>query len=432
MFWKSLDHQGINVKMGDKRQFQTKILQNEVQAKFEEQKRQRLAGSIKVPRFQLETVFMDHDVLMDASRLLLIYAESSHATELPRLLPFIKEFIPLFFGFPLDQFQRRIEEEFSASASEQEAEAETQTLTPDEPAAPRGRRMNGKRADLLRGVLDKGSRTRSTRRDAEESLDPSSRASTPEPGANADEEMQDPDDDDSSDESIPETWVFHPSDSNTQRRREIPPGEPFDRAIYNLYANLPIYCFFRVFCILYDRLCNLKQSEHQIKDTVRRAKGPKPANDLRMTDKGPENFFYDTGPDANYYTQVLVMLEQFIKGDSGIDMLYIEDVLRRYYLANGWMLYSFDKLMSALVRFGISVLGSDGNKDKSSDILQLFFKDRRKQATSHLDEMAYRRQVEKYVKDGDVYRIAYVRSLPSSCIPVTSRPLQQFIPDTRS
>ena len=427
MFYRSLDHQGINVRNGEKRQFQTKTLQNEIQAKFEEQKRLRLAGQTSVPRHQLQTFFLDPDVIMDASRLLLIWCEMSSSADLPRLLPFIKEFIPLFFGFPLDKFQKTIEAEFSDAARSQNAEEGTPA--PEDPSGPsRGRKMNGKRGgDLLRGVLNNNTRGRSTRAELDGSVDPSSRASTPDvtpragsAAAAGDEEMVDTagtegevGTEETDEESLPDTWVFHPSEGNAMSRnkREIKPNEPFNRNVYNMYANLPIYCFFRVFSILYERLHNLKTSEDRVRETVRRARQPKPATDLKMTDKDPHDFFADTSSSANYYKQMLVILEQFIRDENGVDLAYLEDVLRRFYLSNGWMLYSFDRLMGSLTRFATAVLGGEGAKDRSGEVLGLFFKDRRKERTTHSDEMGYRRLVEKYVREGDVYRIAWV-SLP--------------------
>jgi len=162
-----------------------------------------------------------------------------------------------------------------------------------------------------------------------------------------------------------------------------------------------------MFVFLYERLYNLKLNEAGVHETVRRAKSKKAAIELKIIDKLPDDYFVDTSPTANYYNQMLVMLEDLVKGDGGMDMAHLEEVLRRYYLHSGWMLYSFDKLLSALVRFAIAVLGNDV-KDKSWDILQLFQKDRKKEMTTHQDELAYRKQVEKYIKDGDVYRISYV------------------------
>jgi paired amphipathic helix protein Sin3a len=175
-----------------------------------------------------------------------------------------------------------------------------------------------------------------------------------------------------------------------------------------MYANASIYCFFRMFVYMYERLLKLKESEDEVRRVVIRAKEPKAAQRLKMLDKQPEDFFKDTSSSANYYQQVLDMFQDQIQGES--DMGFIEETLRRYYLQNGWQLYSFDRLLSSLVRFGLGIVSHD-NKDKSIDIYNLFKKDRVNDTTTHKNEISYRKAVEKYAKDADTYRITFVRTL---------------------
>jgi paired amphipathic helix protein Sin3a len=56
------------------------------------------------------------------------------------------------------------------------------------------------------------------------------------------------------------------------------------------------------------------------------------------------------------------------------------------------------------------------SRDRSSDIANLFFKEREKEETTHHQEIQYRKQVERLVKDGDIYRITYVSFPPSAGI----------------
>jgi paired amphipathic helix protein Sin3a len=124
-----------------------------------------------------------------------------------------------------------------------------------------------------------------------------------------------------------------------------------------------------------------------------------------MFDKVPDDFFKDTSETANFYSQILEMLQEQIVGD--LDMGQIEETLRRYYLQCGWQLYSFDRLLGSLVRFSLAVVSND-NKDKTQDIYNLFRKDRWNDTTTHKAELTYRKAVEKYARDADIYRIAYV------------------------
>ena len=406
MFFKSLDHQGISAKQSDKRQFQSKTLQNEVQYKYEEQKRSRLAGNHSIPNFQFQHHFIDEDVIFDAARLVLVYADQNHAIDLPRLQPFLKEFIPLFFGFDLEGFQERMDAKFTPTPNAEQEDAEDGATSEDASTATRGRRIEKDKRDLRRGVLDRG-RSGKPRGDKDESAS-HSRASTPgaasATGPPEDQDMSDPSDEGS--EPQAQTWIHYYTDAQgVRQRREIKPNEPYRRQIYNLYGNLPIYCFFRMFTILYERLVKLKASENVVRETIRRSREKKAASDLGMVDKDPSMFFADTSLNANYYVQTLGLFEELIRGDT--EMPFIEDVLRRFYLQAGWQLFSFERMLSSLTRFAIAVLTTDGSKDRTTDILEVYKKDRRKEFTTHADELAYRRQVEKYVKDSDVYRIAY-------------------------
>ncbi|KAF2146905.1 uncharacterized protein K452DRAFT_72479 [Aplosporella prunicola CBS 121167] len=399
IFWKSLDHQSASAKAADKRQFQAKTLQNEIQVKFEEQKRQRDVQGLSVPRYQFEYSFGDENVLLDASRLLLAHAEHSNSADSHRLYGFIKEFVPLFFGLDNSKFEQGI-----GSPQSEFTDDEMQGM---DDSSHKGYKVNGKKSNLLRGVLDPGRNGRGSRKDADESVASVSRGSTPEAASAADEEMVE-------EAEIPpvttaagsaDRWLEHPSGGNViEIQQDVSPDTPYKRDEYNMYCNLPIYCFFRMFVILYERLYNLKQNEEQVHQLVERAQKSKPALDLNLIDKRPEDFFRDNSPTANYYQQVLDLFMEQIKGD--LEMPQIEETLRRYYLQSGWQLYSFDKLLSSLVRFALGMLASD-TKDKTWDIYQLFRKDRSQEETTHDNELNYRRTVEKYSKDGDVYRISF-------------------------
>ncbi|EOD48752.1 putative transcriptional repressor sin3p protein [Neofusicoccum parvum UCRNP2] len=398
IFWKSLDHQSASAKAADKRQFQAKTLQNEIQVKYEEQKRQREMQGLSVPKYQFEYSFSDIDVLLDASRLLLAHAEHSNSTDSHRLYGFIKEFVPLFFGLNATKFEQSI--------GSPQADSTDDEMGGMDDSSRKSLKINGKKDDLRRGVLDPVRSGRASRKDADDSNASVSRGSTPEAGSAADEEMGE---DGEVNTSLPkdttsDRWLEHPTGGNNVDLSDIAPDGPYKRDVYNMYCNLPIYCFFRMFVILYERLSNLKQNEDHVHELVDRAKHAKPALDLNLIDKRPEDFFRDTSGNANFYQQVLEMFMDQIRGDA--EMPQIEETLRRYYLQTGWQLYSFDKLLSSLVRFAFALLSSDA-KDKTWDIYQLFRKDRSQEETTHDAELNYRRTVEKYSKDGDVYKISY-------------------------
>ncbi|KAL1296692.1 hypothetical protein AAFC00_000168 [Neodothiora populina] len=405
MFWKSLDHQAVNAKQADKRQFQTKVLVGEIQTKYEEQKRLRLAqqGNLILGP-QLKYKLEESGVVLDASHLVLLYAERYHSTDHPRLTSFIREFIPLFFGLDNEWFNAQIKNR--AGDSPQHETPEDGMSAFDDPITSKPRKAPGKKDGLLRGVLDRG---RKSRKD-DGSQTPVSRASTPDNASRADEDMADginSMEDVKSDAAI-DIWTQHPLHGNIFQDSDVLLTQAYKRDVFNLYGNTEIYCFLRIFTFLYERLSNLKHSEVEVHKTVKRALKPKPAIELGIVDKLPTDFFSDTGEDANYYKQMLNMFEDLIRDE--MEMVHIEEALRRYYLQTGWQLYSLDKLLSALVRFAINMISSEG-KNRSWDILQLFKKDRQKEETTFQDESSYRKQVEKYTKDGDIFKISYDQKL---------------------
>lgn len=400
IFWKSLDHQSITVKQADKRQFQPKSLTNEIQVRYEEQKRLQTIQEISQPDYQFAFYFKDEEVLFDVARLMLTFADNNNGADFSKVTPFIKEFIPLFFGIDAHKFEQRVH----TSGRDTPNESGEDTPSPDDDVSQRSQKP--KKGDLRRDVLDPRGKSR---KDKEDSVASASRESTPEVASTAEDEATgESSNSNPQDERPSGHWVEYSAVPTALGDKEFQHEEPYRRTEYNMYTNASIYCFFRMFVLLYERLLKLKESEDDVRKLIHRAKEPKAAQRLKMLDKQPEDFFKDTSASANYYQQVLDMFQDQIIGE--VDMNFIEETLRRYYLQIGWQLYSFDRLLSSLVRFALAVVSHD-NKDKSLDIYNLFRKDRINDTTTHKNEISYRKSVEKYAKDADTYRITYVSTL---------------------
>lgn len=399
IFWKSLDHQSLSVKQNDKRQFQQKSLQNEIQVRYEEQKRLQEIQEVPQPDYQFKFELKDEDVLFDVARLIITYADNSNTIEYSKVVPFIKEFVPLFFGIDATQFDEKVQTMTRESSTNGSGE---ETASAEDDLSHRTQKKGG---DLRRNVLDPRGKTRKDKEDSQASV---SRDSSPGgTSGNDDEAGGDSSNSNTRDGRTQAQWVEYASRPTAFDDREYEHEEPYRRSEYNMYINSSIYCFFRMFVILYERLLKLKESEDDVRRIVSRAKAPKPAHELKMLDKVPSDFFKDTSDSANFYKQTLDLLEEQILGE--VDMTHIEETMRRYYLQVGWQLYSFDRLLSSLVRFSLAVVGND-NKDKSLDIYNLFKKDRVNDTTTHKNEITYRKAVEKYAKDADTYRITFVGS----------------------
>ncbi|KAI9845959.1 MAG: Transcriptional regulatory protein sin3 [Thelocarpon superellum] len=452
MFWKSLDHMGIHAKVTDKKQFTQKTLINEIQTKLEEQRRQREVPRSQVPKHQFENVFDDSGVVLDATRLLLVFAEhtSNHnAADRQRIELVLRDFVPRFFGFAADLLDEGVSPGSGRAGSGPDDDAEETTVESAGSSNGRGRRGgHARKTDLRRGVLDRTRASKSAGRpgtDAEAETT-ESKESTPDVGAAVDDELDGVGGDAVADDTTEhsgvaaaaadpneDNWTQHPTAGAKRKSRpptrEILPNEPFRRESYSLYCNANVYSFMRMFQILYDRLLQIKRYEPRVAEDVRRAKMFKPAHDLKVVDKRPEDFFRQTGPQAHYYPQVLEMCQELI--EQQIDVAQFEEVLRRFYLECGWQLYALEKLLGAVARYALSLMSNEA-KDKSADILQLFYRDREREQTTHQHEINYRKQVEKLIKDGDVFRIVYNQATADTTIQLLQKGDTTFDEDTMS
>ncbi|KAL4969391.1 transcriptional regulator SIN3 [Aspergillus stella-maris] len=403
-YWRSLDHQAIASKGTDKKLFVAKHIQTEIQAKHEESKNLRKSG-FQVARHQFESTFSDPAVLIDATHLLLTFIDRNSAgfgADPQKVMLFIKDFIPVFFGMDRDTFHVYMNELSNGTSPVDEGDDESSAA--DETAMPRSSKkgLTNKKIDLLRDVLERRSE-KASRTDKEGSA-PASRDGTPDASLVPSTPIPDP----TETFDVAELkWMEHPGQGNFNQQREYNLNETYEKKAHHLYANLNIYCFFRTFDILYTRLLRIKLHEKDAHDDVRRALVGKPAQELHLIDKVPTDFFYDTDPKANLYQQIVRMCEEVIKGD--LETSHLEETLRRYYLRSGYQLYNLEKMFTGIAKFAGAIFNGD-SKDRSSDIINLFFKERDKEETTHNQEIQYRKQVERLVKDSEIYRITYYPS----------------------
>ncbi|KAL7273296.1 Transcriptional regulatory protein sin3 [Rhizina undulata] len=420
VFWKSLDHQGITIKANDKKLFGIKSLVNEIQAKHREQVNKRLSPTTPSPEYQFQYSFADFGIILDASRLLAVSLEHNsifNANDREKIDGFIKSFIPLFFGMNSRDVEDTVNAIIRKSPDDDVDEGHSPAAGDSSSRSRRGGRHDH---DLLRDVLKRGKNGKS-RKDKEGSITSrGSKESTPEVVHDEDIHMTM----DSSVDGRPSredgTWISRPIKHLADRKPGTPtsqadePVMPVKRTVYTLYCNTTIYGFFRTFQILCGRLADIKSCEAAIRKDVDIRKQYKVANELNIASSKIEDLFTDTGPNANFYSQVLDMCEKFIEGD--IDSNSFEESLRSVYIQKGWQLYTIDKLLVAVLKFIQAIVPNDTKeknpeKEKNADIVLRFQRDReRREFTKERGEyqelIAYRRNVEAMLGPEDnVYRI---------------------------
>lgn len=400
-FWKSLDHQGINSKNLDKKNFQQKTLTSEIQAKYEEGRKNRALG-INASKHQLEYAFTDLDVIVDATRLILVCLDTErvqiNSGEQERVKAWLCDFVPKFFGLDSENFLEKVD--LDGTKSKEQATPESR-----ESDAPPSFKSKGRKSDWLRRqAIDR-------RNGKEDSVASESKESTPVPGVVGEMEVDDGTSASEKQNSSKIPWINMPRGKEVAHHMAM--DESYRHEVFNLYANANIYCFFRLFETLYSRLLAIKENESHVSEAISRHRRGKPAIELHMIDKAPDAFFNDISGGQAFYLQILQMCEQVLLGE--VELQHLEETLRRYYNKTGWQLYTIDKLVTAILRFIMAILGGDV-KDKSLDITNLFLKDRQRPDTSRRQEIEYRKQVQKLSKDVEVYRISYV----SSFLPFTN------------
>lgn len=405
MHLKSLDHMGIQVKQNDKRNLSAKHLVDLIKTKHEEQRRERsLKG--KAPRYQYTWDFHDKDVMIDLLRLMILYAlhNGQHsATEKERIANFFETFLPFFFDLQdgkLDERLPKIQLDSGDDDGDEQAPAE---LTNG-----RGRR-NGKKGDLLRNVLDPGRNGSRTNEQKEESAS-GSKETTPDVGSANEEDMPDAPEDGTAPDVSNERWMpVMPKATVLNGELIDPDGEFradgfFRRPWYNLFCNQTIFVFFSILHVLHDRLKTIKGSSKAVSDEIVRLNRTRPAQDAGFLENRM-NFFTKSDKPTTFWPKTLELIEEFITGE--IDETRYQDVLRHYYLRDGWRIYTIQDLLKTLCRLALTCSSTDA-KEKTPDLIKQFMANREMDETSYQTEIVARRYAEKCVKDGEMFVVCLV------------------------
>ncbi|KAI0008162.1 hypothetical protein F4779DRAFT_618924 [Xylariaceae sp. FL0662B] len=406
MHLKSLDHMGIQVKQNDKRNLSAKHLVDVIKTKHEEQRRLRSSKN-KVPRYQFAYELIDQDVILDLLRFMVLYGMNNghhSASEKERIVDFFELFIPQFFELAEEQVQDRLHD-IDRESGEEDAEDQL----PAELTNGRSRR-NGKKSDLLRGVLDPGRNSTKNRNQKEGSAASGSKETTPDVGSANEEEMGDAPDEqiptDLSNErwlpTVPRATVVKGDNPLIDTDGELKADGFFPRPWYNFFCNQTIYVFFSVFQTLYKRLKDVKESGDSVTEQIARSRCKKPAKELGIS-VNEINYFDENDP-ASFWPKTVELIEDFITGE--IDENRYQEVLRHYYLKKGWTLYTIQDLLKTLCRLSLTCTSSD-SKEKTPDLIQQFLTSRHQEETSYQTEISARKFAEKCIKDGDMFVICW-------------------------
>jgi paired amphipathic helix protein Sin3a len=406
MHLKSLDHMGILVKSNDKKNLTAKHLVDVIKTKHEEQRRERVLKG-KSSQYQFVWDFSDKDVVTELLRFGMLYvlnAGQHSGQEKERILEFFEMFIPALFDIPEEQIQDRLPRMPLDSGEE-----DVEDHTPAELTNGRSRR-NGKKGDLLRGVLDPGRNVTKPRSQKEDSAASGSKETTPDVASN-EEDMPDAADEGTPDlsnerwmPSVPKPVVVGESSGLLDADGELKADGLFSRKWYHFFCNQTIFVFLSIFRTLYTRLEDVKNSKDNVAKEVERLTKQKPARDIGISENHMTFFGANDDP-STYWPRTVELIEDFITGE--VDESRYQDVMRHYYLRNGWKLYTIQDLLKTLCRLALTCSSTDA-KEKTPDLIQQYINSRQKQETSYQTEISARKFAEKCVKDGELFAIRWV------------------------
>ncbi|KAK8103778.1 uncharacterized protein PG998_010811 [Apiospora kogelbergensis] len=407
MHLKSLDHMGIQIKQTDKRQLSAKHLVDVIKTKNEEQRRLRSARA-QVPRYQFAYELGDQEVILDLLRFMVLYGTNNghHSTsEKERTVDFFESFIPQFFDLPEEKVQERLHD-----IDRESAEEDAEEQLPAELTNGRSTRRNGKKSDLLRGVLDPGRNGTKSRKEKEDSAASGSKETTPDVGSANEDESGDAHEDAVPSETTNESWLpivpraylLKGDDSLIDGDGELKADGFFPRPWYNFYCNQTVYVFFSIFQTLYKRLKDIKESGQSVKDEIIRAKSKKPAKALGIS-VNEINYFEEDEP-ASYWPKTVELIEEYITGE--IDENRYQEVMRHYYLKKGWTLYTIQDLLKTLCRLSLICTSTD-SKEKTPDLIAQFLSSRSQEETSYQTEISARTFAQKCIKENDMFVISW-------------------------
>jgi paired amphipathic helix protein Sin3a len=408
MYWKSLDHMGIQVKSSDKKNLAAKHLVEAIRTKRTEQKNQRKATG-KAPKYQYAFEFPDQEVILDLLHFMVLYATNASQHNFPerrRIAEFFEKFVTTFFGLSEDAVRERLDKIHRGSSEDDSEDVGLSELPPS-----RGRPRPVKRSLLKEAAAGAHAARNGTKvRGQNQDSAGGSKESTPDVDSFAEDDAVDAAEDQAVPQVTNERWTTVPiafgtseADGATAQSTEHRGDQQFKRSWYRLYGNQTIFVFFSIFQTLYRRLSELKEAEDDAKAEGKRSTEEKPARVIGLIHDKDD--FYIPAPGETYYSQTLILIKEFVNGD--VEEATYQSWLRRYYLKKGWQLYTISDLLKSLCRLG-SVCSSVDSKEKTPDLMEQFYRNRQSVETSYNIEITMRKQAEKYIKDAEMFLIQWV------------------------
>ncbi|KAJ3159591.1 Transcriptional regulatory protein sin3 [Geranomyces michiganensis] len=377
-YYKALDHQGIHFKATDKKIMSAKSLIQEIEAIHVERRDGR---SSRPNRYQFDFSFKDQEVFKDVRALLRVQAQSSPELD-KKVIRLLSTFTKRFFHLGNEEADSEEEDGSDMDGDDEEG--------PVLERAPRGAKA---RNSLRRDVLT---------RQAGSGVNGGGRAESGEDVLDTDEEQDrvsiDPRDEatdvaPSGGEEDLDLMDLDAADSSIDNGEAN--GEP--RGTYVMYANNLFYVFLRQYQLLYSRMMKMKELSMKIAQDP-----PKTGSKSHIAKElGLQNDSLATYAKLDRYTELLQACASFVSGDT--EASEFEEKARTMFGTSAYLVFTVDKLCQAIIKQAQSTVADS----KSMSLLEMYYKDRAKHATSPRQEAMYRINTETVVQDDNIYRLEY-------------------------
>lgn len=450
-FYKALDYQTLNFKANDKKILTIKNLVTEIETVYREQReRKALTTNISLPpsstytthiptlgRYQFDFGFKDLDLFRDTNRLIMYYCENGANvanSDYEKVEMFLKGFMSRVFFLDAMFSQQQEQQGGNVSAGskgvygDDEDDDETDQENESASSVRQGNDVDSAGELDVNGEDDRAAalrKSRAARREARRKNDDSSMEMDDENGNGEDVVMTESQSLDGKGEE-----KMAPVSATARTKDVKTPVRP----TYVLYGNNGFYAFFRLYQVwiflllwLYWLLC-LKSiltllEKIKTKQLIysRLAKMKELAQEIVKIPLQPPQHFEKPNPSAvelglqqrlseeaaatlttrNYYNLLLKALRRFFK--NVYDQSEFEETVRAMFGTSSYLVFTMDKVVQTLIKQITSMMSDP----RTSELMDLFFKDREKDTTSPRQEAVYRLSAESLIPDENIYRLEY-------------------------
>ncbi|WBW73779.1 Clr6 histone deacetylase complex subunit Pst1 [Schizosaccharomyces osmophilus] len=389
-FYRSLDHQGITFKSTDKKNTTPKFLIGELRNLSKQQKNETEEGKT-APSYQYLFEYKDKSIVLDMARLFgvfLVHVSTHSIEDREKLSIFLRSFLSIFFDIPYESFEQFLPSHFNDDDSETESQVSSLDKTRRSNTPTSHGVNNG--LGLLKDIFKKSQKGPRESRSVKSESAPESTEETPEPNEVDEYSVDAEEPNDLTATSIfssGEVWVncrFTDSDGAL-----LDDGTKLsDRNVFNLFGNMGLYCFFRLFHILYTRLEHLKGLEEKAYQKQHGIKPNPVALELGLIRDPSERLGFTLPHSDTVYGQALGLCERIIEGE--IDQNGFEDALRCLYGIHGFRMYTVEKIIGSLMK----QLHTITSNRRIAQVFMFFERDRVQRKTSPRQQIMYRVQTE--------------------------------------